>query len=285
VKAASGPARSSGAPSRKGVIALGFVLLSASLAFALGAHVNDDDGHGATMSEPPTPPARAPLVQPARIIDRRAAAKSAQNNNAVAAVTLPSGRRILTWGSCTLAAADTRTAVAAAHSVRAQPSVRESAATPPSGLKELSAPTAADERVIARAAKRAAKPSRETPALRGGKRVIDHRSVLANIRFARRARAAHEEGKRLLPELPQRTNVQRVMRSIRQRVQACYDRGMVPGNVVLDITIGGLSGKVVRSRVSAKSSTAECIESLVERLRFPRFARSQATIRYRYSFQ
>ncbi|MCA9670356.1 MAG: hypothetical protein KC503_32395 [Myxococcales bacterium] len=268
--------------------------MSASLAFALGARITAPPDRHANVAASAAPSIRAPLVQTARIIDKQAptiatgatAAAGAADDTKTALLT-PNGRRVLTWGSCTLAAADTRTAVAAATSVRETAAEPQVAAKPrPGDVGLLPAPTAADERVIAQAARR-----RAAKRARGTRRTIivahdgSARSVMANIRFAKRSRAARDAAKSNLPELPRRADVGRVMQSIRQRVQLCYDRGMVPGSVVLDITIAGASGKVVGSSVSAKSSTADCIERLVERLTFPRFARSRATIRYPYSFQ
>jgi hypothetical protein len=88
-----------------------------------------------------------------------------------------------------------------------------------------------------------------------------------------------------LPRRPTREQVARTMARIRRHVQRCYDTGMVPGPVVLHLTVEGASGKVVESRVSGTSSTATCIQTLARDLRFPRFARDRITITYPYNFR
>jgi hypothetical protein len=88
-----------------------------------------------------------------------------------------------------------------------------------------------------------------------------------------------------LPHVPVRQQISDVMGSIRTSVQTCYDRGMVPGRVVLTITVEGSSGRVTHADVSATSSTAQCIQRLARTLRFPRFAKEQMVIQYPYSFR
>jgi len=88
-----------------------------------------------------------------------------------------------------------------------------------------------------------------------------------------------------LPEAPDRAAIARVMGSVRHEIQQCYDRGMVPGQVDLVLTVEGESGEVQKARVSATSSTATCIQRVARTLRFPRFAKESITIRYPYSFR
>lgn len=88
-----------------------------------------------------------------------------------------------------------------------------------------------------------------------------------------------------LPETPDRDAIAKVMGSVRHEIQQCYDRGMVPGQVDLVLTVEGESGEVQKARVSATSSTATCIQRLARTLRFPRFAKESITIRYPYSFR
>jgi hypothetical protein len=88
-----------------------------------------------------------------------------------------------------------------------------------------------------------------------------------------------------LPETPDRAAIARVMGSVRHEIQQCYDRGMVPGQVDLVLTVEGESGEVQKARVSATSSTATCIQRVARTLRFPRFAKDSITIRYPYSFR
>jgi hypothetical protein len=88
-----------------------------------------------------------------------------------------------------------------------------------------------------------------------------------------------------LPEAPDREEIAKAMGSIRREVQQCYDRGMVPGQVVLTLTVSGASGRVIKASVDETSSTATCIRKLARKLRFPRFSREQVTIHYPYSFR
>jgi len=88
-----------------------------------------------------------------------------------------------------------------------------------------------------------------------------------------------------LPQEPDRSQIARVMSSIRRRVQQCYDTGMVPGQVDLVLKVEGDSGEVSHANVSADSSTATCIQQLARTLRFPRFSKDHVTVRYPYSFR
>jgi hypothetical protein len=88
-----------------------------------------------------------------------------------------------------------------------------------------------------------------------------------------------------LPAVPQRTDIADVMGSIRDGVQRCYERTMVPGRVTLTLVISGADGRVARIRVSPDTATAQCIAGLARELRFSRFARGQATVEYPYSLR
>lgn len=88
-----------------------------------------------------------------------------------------------------------------------------------------------------------------------------------------------------LPLVPDRDDVFRVMRSIREAVQQCYDTGMVPGEVTLTLTVSGRTGRVQQAEVSETSSTATCIRRLTRKLVFPRFAKETITIKYPYFFK
>jgi len=91
--------------------------------------------------------------------------------------------------------------------------------------------------------------------------------------------------KESLPALPRRAEISRVMSGIRQPIQRCYDVNMVPGTVDVKLTIEGRSGRVIKSDISGESSTATCIRSLTENVRFPRFAQDQIVVHYPYSFR
>ena len=75
-----------------------------------------------------------------------------------------------------------------------------------------------------------------------------------------------------------------------QQVGGWFLRGdaglkMVPGEVVLHLTVAGSSGRVIRARTSEATGTATCIRRLARGLRFPRFSRRQITIRYTYDLR
>ncbi len=99
------------------------------------------------------------------------------------------------------------------------------------------------------------------------------------------AESESDEAKELLPALPQRSEISRVMSSIRQPIQRCYDLNMVPGKVDVKLTVEGRSGRVLKSDISGESSTANCIRRLAESIRFPRFAKDQIAIHYPYYFR
>ena len=88
-----------------------------------------------------------------------------------------------------------------------------------------------------------------------------------------------------IAEVPNRDTVAGVIGSARAQIQECYDRGMVPGDITLTLTMAGASGHVERAAVSDSSSTASCIRRVARQLRFPRFAREHITIRYPLSFR
>jgi hypothetical protein len=88
-----------------------------------------------------------------------------------------------------------------------------------------------------------------------------------------------------LPERPRREQVARTMATIRRGVQRCFDLKMVPGEVVLHLTVAGSSGRVIHTRTSEATGTATCIGGLSRRLRFPLFARERVTIRYTYNLR
>ena len=108
----------------------------------------------------------------------------------------------------------------------------------------------------------------------------EHMPVGVMGRFANSA-AADED---LVPQLPNKFDVARVMRSARSRVQRCYERGMVPGLVVVSMTING-TGRVIGATVSPPTSTATCVQAEVAKLRFAAFRRSRTSVRYRYHFR
>ena len=99
-------------------------------------------------------------------------------------------------------------------------------------------------------------------------------------RFANSATADED----LVPQLPNKFGVAGVMRSARSRVQRCYERGMVPGLVVVSMTING-TGRVIGATVSPSTSTATCVRAEVAKLRFAPFRRSRTSVRYRYHFR
>ena len=93
------------------------------------------------------------------------------------------------------------------------------------------------------------------------------------------------EGGPTMPEMPRREEVAQVMNSIRRLVQRCYDTSMVPGQVDMTLTVEGRTGRVVKTHVSERSSTAICIRRLARTLRFPKFSRTQITIEHPYTFR
>jgi hypothetical protein len=100
-----------------------------------------------------------------------------------------------------------------------------------------------------------------------------------------KAPAAEKPQDEGLPPAPDRTQIAGVMGSVSDEIQRCYDRGMVPGQVDLVLTVAGDTGRVERASVSANSSTATCIQRVAQTLRFPRFAKDRITIRYPYRFR
>ncbi len=94
-----------------------------------------------------------------------------------------------------------------------------------------------------------------------------------------------EDSASTLPEMPSRGDVAQVMNSIRRLVQRCYDTSMVPGQVDMTLTVEGRTGRVIKTQVSERSSTATCIRRLARTLRFPTFSRDQITIQHPYTFR
>lgn len=88
-----------------------------------------------------------------------------------------------------------------------------------------------------------------------------------------------------LPEVPDREVVEQVLDTLHGLIQRCYDRSMVPGRVVLVLTVEGQSGQVLRAQVSEISSTAICIRRVARTLQFPRFRRDTIVIERPYIFK
>lgn len=88
-----------------------------------------------------------------------------------------------------------------------------------------------------------------------------------------------------LPELPTRQQVASVMSRASSAVQRCYDAAMVPGEVTVVLQVRGDSGRVASVEASAGQQTGSCVTRTLKKLRFPRFARRETTIRYPYRFR
>jgi hypothetical protein len=84
---------------------------------------------------------------------------------------------------------------------------------------------------------------------------------------------------------PGREEVERTLATIRRGVQRCFDIGMVPGLVSMNLTVAGRTGRVVQARVSGPSNTAGCIRALARGLQFPRFADPRITVRHTYNLR
>jgi hypothetical protein len=125
----------------------------------------------------------------------------------------------------------------------------------------------------------------EIPAAPKGQRtLLPEAGVMARFNAAP-AEPEPQEPEEILPELPDRFEITRVMDSIKRLIQRCYDNTMVPGRVDLSLIVEGQNGRVVKTTVSETSSTAICIRRLARTLQFPRFSRSQMIITHPYTFR
>jgi hypothetical protein len=80
-------------------------------------------------------------------------------------------------------------------------------------------------------------------------------------------------------------DIRRTMDSVRGQVYACYLQFQIPGDVDLEIDVGGLDGNVLGVKLTGKledTPTAECITSAVGMARFPNFR--AASMKIPYSF-
>jgi len=72
------------------------------------------------------------------------------------------------------------------------------------------------------------------------------------------------------------------MRSIKGKVQGCYDRYKVPGLASVQITIGR-AGRVTSTKVKgvfAGTPTGACVQKAARSARFPKFKGTPITITY-----
>ncbi|MCA9672268.1 MAG: hypothetical protein KC503_42030 [Myxococcales bacterium] len=104
----------------------------------------------------------------------------------------------------------------------------------------------------------------------------------APARPAAPAEPANDNG---LPEIPTRAAVREVLAEARPLAERCFDRGMVPGPVTLELSVRGRDGHVEHARVTPSTSTSKCVEHAAEALRFPRFARQRIRVVHRYNFR
>ena len=201
----------------------------------------------------------------------------------------PEGRQhvIRTWGALALAppagharqGADTADTPPAVEAAAAPPASTADAppATPASERRLEFAPVMLERRQAAPRVHRTARPPGQSRP-----RAADPRPAAPPPE-----EASSDDRGALPPPRPEidRAAVSRLMAAIRPEVQRCYDQGMMPGDVALTVTVKGATGKVQQVELSAESSTASCVQSVVRGLRFEPFRQPQLRFRYQYRFR
>ncbi len=127
------------------------------------------------------------------------------------------------------------------------------------------------------------KPKRKKKASsRSSSRKSSRGSSRSSSRSSASSRSKPASSSSNLPETLSRNDIQKGMRSIKGKVQGCYDRYKVPGLASVQITIGR-AGRVTSTKVKgvfAGTPTGACVQKAARSARFPKFKGTPITITY-----
>jgi len=87
-----------------------------------------------------------------------------------------------------------------------------------------------------------------------------------------------------LPETPPRQQIISIMRPLQSQLQACHPS--YDGRVRFNVTVLGATGEVSDARIDgelADTPEGECMQNVVQGVRFPRFQRETLEIAYPYA--
>lgn len=91
-----------------------------------------------------------------------------------------------------------------------------------------------------------------------------------------------------LPEQLKPSQILENMKSIRDKVDACYAQYQIPGTADVSVTVAGATGQVsvVRVRgIFADTPTGQCVIDAVKELKFPLFRKESITFSYKYELK
>ncbi len=91
-----------------------------------------------------------------------------------------------------------------------------------------------------------------------------------------------------LPEQLTPSQILENMRSIREKVDACYAQYQIPGTADVSVTVKGATGEVISVKVRgifSDTPTGQCVIDAVKTLSFPQFRKETVTFSYKYELK